>query len=127
MLINLFLNYSTQLGQSISIYLKDEKGQIVESASLQFENELTERLINSAPTNTLFVTGSLSLDDEDILKSFNLTWLNEFNNFDYIAEFFNKYIILKLEFVDKNCHILVSSFLIIFYFIFCNYYFNSYD
>jgi hypothetical protein len=48
----------------------------------QFENELTERLINSAPTNTLFVTGSLSLDDEDILKSFNLTWLNEFNNFE---------------------------------------------
>ena len=43
-MINLFLNYSTQLGQSISIYFKDEKGQIVESTSLQFENELTWKI-----------------------------------------------------------------------------------
>jgi 4-alpha-glucanotransferase len=44
MKINLFLNYSTQLGQSISIYLKDEKGQIIESASLQYESELTWKI-----------------------------------------------------------------------------------
>ena len=44
MLINLFLNYTTQLGQSISIYLKDEKGQIIESTSLQYENELTWKI-----------------------------------------------------------------------------------
>jgi len=44
MKINLFLNYSTKLGQSISIYLKDEKGQIIESASLQYEDELTWKI-----------------------------------------------------------------------------------
>ncbi len=40
MKINLFLKYATQLGQSISIYLKDENGLIIEIASLQYENEL---------------------------------------------------------------------------------------
>jgi 4-alpha-glucanotransferase len=44
MKINLFLNYSTKLGQSISIYLKDEKGKIVDNTSLQFENELTWKI-----------------------------------------------------------------------------------
>jgi 4-alpha-glucanotransferase len=39
MKINLFLKYSTQLGQSISVYLKDENGLVVETESLQYENQ----------------------------------------------------------------------------------------
>jgi 4-alpha-glucanotransferase len=41
MKINLFLKYSTQSGQSISIYLKDKNGFIIETESLQYKSHST--------------------------------------------------------------------------------------
>jgi len=44
MKINFFLKYTTQLGQSISIYLKDENGIILETKSLQYENQFSWKI-----------------------------------------------------------------------------------
>ena len=56
MLINLFLNYTTQLGQSISIFLKDEKGQLLEPTMQRVDLslvDLLERIQNAKEKDTV--------------------------------------------------------------------------